>query len=326
MAKIPRGTCLSMGHSSNSDKRDPYSSIRPISHHYVQLFEPYSYPWIPTIIRYDSPCRPPWNSHWQAACFVSITIWYVLHNCPEITEKIRPISSLWKNVPDLSVGELQPEAEPRTALLQWYHATCVYNLSEMVRRKSSSGHDGMSAYIKNLEQMCLRLTRPAKKPSIDLYTIKDEQLDRLLLICNEVIQEPTSANTSNTRIDCMTNVRAKIERRTPTTIINPGFTGRKSNSSKEPPWELSCLNHHTAFRIALEFADFTEVNDFKQACYDFRSTEFTFHPTWDRSKRHMSKQWWDVDASAIVCATLLHPHIKEAGKTKHLVVAMQCHS
>ncbi|KAF7502814.1 hypothetical protein GJ744_005027 [Endocarpon pusillum] len=315
MAKIPRGTRSSMGHSRYLDKEDPYSRIRPISHHYKQPFN--SQPWLRPIVPYNSPNRPPWDSHWQAACFVSITIWYVLNNCPEITEEVLPISSLWKNVPEISVGELQPEAEPKTALLQWYHATCVNSFSKMVGRKSSSGHDGMSAYIKNLEQMCLRLTRPAKKPTIDPYTIKDEQLDRLLLICNEVIQEPTFANT---RFDCMTNVRAKVERRTPTTIINPGFTGRKSNFSKEPPWELSCLNHHTAFRIALEFPDFTvtEVNDFKQACYDFRSTEFTFHPTWDRSEKQMSKQWWDVDASAILCATLLHPYIQKADKQRDM--------
>ena len=321
MANIPQETHVSTGHSNISDERDPYLSIRPVSHHYVQLF--YSYPEIGDITHLESPVWPPWKAHWQAACFVSITIWYVLKNCREIAKDILPITSLWKNVPDLSVGELPPEGEPRTVLLQWYHMTCVYNLHGMTRRRPSSGHDPTSAYIRKLEQMSLRLTRPAKKPNVDLYTINDEQLDRLLLICNEVIHESTSANT---RIGYMANVRARIERRNPTTIINPGFTGRKSNTSEEPPWELSCLNHHTALRIAVEFTDLMEVSDVKQACDDFRSTEFTFHPTWDRSERQMSEQWWDVDASAIVCATLLHPHIREAGKTKYLVGAIQCHN
>ena len=313
MAKLPRGTHVSRGHSSISDEVDPYSSIRPISHHYVQLFEIHRYSWTNSKWITNTLDRPPWNSHWQAACFVSITIWYILDNYPEIAEDILSISSLWKNVPDLSVRELPREAEPRTPLLQWYHTTCVYDLLKKIQRRPPPDQDGTSAYLKKLEQMSLRLTGAAKKPNIYLYTIEDEQLDRLLLICNEVIHKSTSANT---RISCIANVRSRIERRNPTTIINPGFTVRKSKISNEPPWELSCLNHHTALRMAVESDYSTEVNELKQACYDFRSTEFTFHPTWDRSKRQMSEQWWDIDASAIVCATLLHPYIREAGKTK----------
>ena len=153
-----------------------------------------------------------------------------------------------------------------------------------------------------------------KKPNVDQYTAKDEQVDRLLLIWKEVTQQTTSANTT------ITHVREKIERRAPTTIVNPGLTRPKSIYSREPPWEFTCLNHHTALRIAMGYSESDEFEQVKKTCYDFLSTEFTFHPTWDRSKRSMSQGWWDIDTSGIVCATLLDSYIGKVGKRVNLLI------
>ena len=122
MAKLLWGTSTSMRYMNDVDEADPYSKISPISHRYVHLFNSIFYLRIEPLHKSG---LSSWKPKWQAACFISITVWYILNKCPKTAREALSNSWLWTDLPQLPTEELSHETEPKTALLQWYHAICV---------------------------------------------------------------------------------------------------------------------------------------------------------------------------------------------------------
>lgn len=282
-------------------------NVRPVSNQKFRLFR----------VKYQRLLHQAEGESWlsvhnpscQTACFGTMIMHYILKVYPEIPQEEFQSPWLQTSASDLSIERAPREIDHKTAMLRWYHYTCLYHLIRKFQI-STAFTESQKSHVRQLEHAAMRLTRPIQKSRPDLYTAEDEQTDRLLLLYRELALEPNSANAS------ITHVLEKIKSREPTTTINPGWRTSKSTSSVDAPWEFSCLNHHTAFDMAMGSSD-SDINKTKDACLDFHSTDYTFLPTWDRSKRDMSERWWDMDASSIVCATLLDHNTGVGGTWCH---------
>ena len=292
------------------EEYDMYRTIRPISYTNKAFFRLRRWHQdSPTYYELDREDFSSWNPSWQTACFHAITIYYIISHCPEVGNRTLSDFSLWKNIQNLYIARLPREAESKTVLLQWYHSFCLSGLLKKLQRQLLP--DGPeSQYISYLERLSARLVRLSQKSQPNLYSAKDGEIDELLLIHGELVLEDPSL------IFSLEALQSKIERRLPTTVINPGFTSSKSTSSTEPPWELFCSNHHTALKLAIELADDSDLKSSMQACLEFLLTDYSFTPTWDRSRVDMTEQWWDMDMSSMICATFLDSKGPHRGKTK----------
>ena len=160
-----------------------------------------------------------------------------------------------------------------------------------------------------LGRMAVKLTKLSNRPNPDPYTDEDEQIDRLASMRHELLTQNMSIRPSTV----YSSVLEKMSGRTDTSVINPGYTDSKTASSTNTPGELSCLNHHTSLKIAVDASDSTAIKNNKEACFEFLSADSMFLPTWDRSKQDMLKRWWNIDASCIICTTLIKAHVRRDG-------------
>ena len=237
-----------------------------------------------------------WSSEWQTSCFSAITINYVLTRCAWIAKELIPDYELWNNLPTLSIGRVPRDLELKTALLQWLHWVCLINILEMVNKPPAESVKATYwSHIRNLEHLCTKLRKPAQKADFE----EEEETDHLILICKELSSNIVSSDNTSSY------VYEKIQRRTATRIINAGNTISKRAVPVQAPWELSCLNHHTALRVAVNRVDNDDIKTAKEACFEFQSSDSMLFPSWERSEPTMLKLWWNTDVSSIVCATLL---------------------
>ncbi|MCJ1399477.1 hypothetical protein MMC11_002679 [Xylographa trunciseda] len=277
---------------------DPRCHLRAVSHHQYQPFLLFD----PEIETYPGSLSfmPFWSSKWQASCFASIIMNYVLTRYAWMARELSPKAELWSNLPRLSTIKASRDSKLKTALLQWLHSACLLNIYEMINKvPADDTKEVYYTHIKNLERLCSKLRKPLPKGDFDLYAGEEEETDRLLLVCREL--SPGITSTSGDEFSYVSN---KIQHRMTTRTINPGDSIPERVAPTEAPWELSCLNYHTALIIAADRADDYDTRTAKRACYKFQSSDSMFLPTWDRSWRWL-ESWWDANVSCIVCATLL---------------------
>ncbi|MCJ1396587.1 hypothetical protein MMC18_009478 [Xylographa bjoerkii] len=263
--------------SWDSEHFDPHRSTRAISHHQNQLFLKFGnyIEWDPEYLS----TLPSWSSKWQTSCFSLITINYVLTRYAWMAEELLPKKGLWSNLPRLSTGRVPRDLRLKTALLQWLHSACLMNIHEMVNKIPAGYSKEIHwSHTKDLERLCSKLRKPLQKIDFDLYTEEEEEADRLILVCRELSPELPSTNKD------ISYVSEKIQHRTATRTINPGSSASERAAPTEAPWELSCLNHHTALKIAVNRADNDDIKAAKEACFEFQSSDAMFLPTWDRSR------------------------------------------
>ena len=155
---------------------------------------------------------------------------------------------------------------------------------------------------------------PDQRPPVDpaqVYLRSDEELDRFVMLCAELGFETWDSTDTAKKIVMQTRVKTR-ERKT-STKLNPGTKFEQSSKTDgfSAPWELSCLNHHIYLCAFAILADDTDLKLAKENCLSFMLSNFDIAPSWDMSDADTTGNWWDVETTSVVCATLLD--LKELG-------------
>ncbi len=247
------------------------------------------------------------------ACYRAMTIWYVLKYCPDILplendgiilllkEQVKRFDTL-DNLD--GIKSKREDSSLKAALLLWYRRSCILQIQILLGLETGDVFE-----VHDMAKRAVKLSGKARQVPTDSYSADDELIDRLALLGEELL--PKSARGREESDICAREARNRILQRTKTNTFNPGTTKLKSGRVRTTaPWELSCLSHHSRLRVAVYRPEEVDIKAAKDECFDFLSSDFTFLPTWDGSKKAMFSQWWDYDVSSIVCATLLDLKIK----------------
>jgi hypothetical protein len=151
------------------------------------------------------------------------------------------------------------------------------------------------------EELFLSLMRESLEDRLDTYFAQDEMIDRLALLSDDLGLDTPSKGS---KTSCRQLALRRIKDRKPTEEL---YSSQTETSNWEPwePWELKCLNHHNRW-VASWFPDGREAalgND-KENCFEFLQPDFNFVASWDRSNSNMVEEWFDVETSSVICATL----------------------
>ncbi|MCJ1281641.1 hypothetical protein MMC26_000962 [Xylographa opegraphella] len=288
----------SMSVMQTDEDMDPHRYLRLTTNHQNQEFWIFSNQ-IETTANY-SKYQPFSSSKWQRSCFVSISINYVLTSCAWIAKELALKSELCESLPTLSIMRAPRDLTMKTALLQWLHSSCLYNILEMVNKIPAGDVETIYwSHVENLKRLCSKLIKSSQNADFDLYTEEEEETHRLILAFHELSSNIASNDYA------LGYVLKKIQCRVATRVINTGISDSERVAPTQAPWKLSCLNHHTALKVAIKRIDSDNCKAAKDACSKFQSSDLMFLPTWDRTRPSMLEGWWNTDVSSIVCATLL---------------------
>ncbi|RDW66529.1 hypothetical protein BP6252_10164 [Coleophoma cylindrospora] len=254
---------------------------------------------------------------YNQACYATLAVWYAMKYCPEATDQIfmtdillprlrRAFESVQKR------ASKNKEPTPKNDVLQWFHLSCLLMICDAPFRMDEHGEplDGFSC--SGLERMEVTRTQQKfekyvarlKTSTSDPYTSEHEELDRLLLTCGEELgfQSLDTPYSAGLAIARASHVRKKLIERTRTTRFNPGpkmWKGYQPISNG--PWELLCLNHQSFLRVT----DESDVRKSRDRLFAFMLSDYSFMTSWDRADSDMIAKWWDIEPTAVICATLL---------------------
>lgn len=177
--------------------------------------------------------------------------------------------------------------------------------STSIQAKETHGKPELEQYTKvwraQAEELFLSLLRESLEDRLDTYFAQDEMIDRLALLSDDLGLDTPSKGS---KTSCRQLALRRIKDRKPTEEL---YSPQAETSNWEPwePWELKCLNHHNRW-VASWFPDGREAafgND-KENCFKFLQPDFNFVASWDRSNSYMVEEWFDVETSSVICATL----------------------
>jgi hypothetical protein len=157
------------------------------------------------------------------------------------------------------------------------------------------------AWRAQAEELFLPLLRESLEDKLDTYFAQDEMIDRLALLSDDLgLGTPSKGSETS----CRQLALRRIKDRKPTEELYSSQT--EAETSNWEPWELKCLNHHNRW-VASWFPDGREAalgND-KENCFEFLQPDFNFVASWDRSNSYIVEEWFDVETSSVICATLV---------------------
>jgi hypothetical protein len=154
------------------------------------------------------------------------------------------------------------------------------------------------AWRAQAEELFLSLLRESLEDRLDTYFAQDEMIDRLALLSGDLGLDTPSKGSEKS---CRQLALRRIKDRKPTEELCSSL----AETSNWEPWELKCLNHHNRW-VASWFPDGREAahgND-KENCFEFLQPDFNFVASWDRSNSYTVDEWFDVETSSVICATL----------------------
>jgi len=241
-------------------------------------------------------------------CYRAMAIWYIMQKFPEIldtrcrqtlTDQIRKVEIL-----DDAPSRRDGDSDLKFVLLVWYFGSCISGISDQLNLPIK-GESSVQAQARK----AMKLSKKTRDSATDSYSADYELVDRLGLLAAEMFPESANPGMLNAAKVCSDQAQHRILQRSKTIIFNAGTT--KSKTTRNPsPWELGCLSHHNLLRTGLYQSEDFDIKAAKDACFEFLSSDYSFLPTWDSSRWKTFYQWWDVDVSSIVCATLLDLKIK----------------
>lgn len=259
---------------------------------------------------------------------------YVIHNLGKslpisffimLHQNLSRLSDQYRGKEDLS----KADQSPKLNLLLWYFYGSLTKIGEtLILKLSSAGVEFDRATAATLaidlrdnarkqrswRKKAEKGMAATRKTQLDPYSDKDEANDRLALLGIEL--GLISVREDQLPTSCASQSRRRILERQNTTVINPGqipsdqeISGRINTTA---PWELSCTNHHS--RLALSNDPDREDEDstpFRNNCLRFLTSSYVYIPSWDRSNTNAAALWWDLDASCVVCSTILDMRTKK---------------
>lgn len=261
---------------------------------------------------------------YNQVCFVTLAIWFVIHNCPEAITADVKTRLLWPKlrvIYEISERQDSEDVEESTSkndVLRWFHLSCLLLICQPPSESANDGSniDGFTVaglernIIKKAQEKCEKSVTRLRKSRIEINSIEDEEVDRLFLIGEELKFQSLRSSTSASLVEARAEQsRRKIYERKPTTIISPGpisvKQGKTSGTTSKGPWELHCLNHHSLLRTTLDNSSETSPHASRDTCFQFLLSDYTFMTSWDRADSTMVEKWWDFEPGSVISATLL---------------------
>ena len=136
---------------------------------------------------------------------------------------------------------------------------------------------------------------------LDSHSFKDEEIDCLALLSED---HGLDGPSKGFETSCVQLATRRINDRTPTRELHS--SSHTVIVSSLEPWELGCLNHHNRWICSGPSDGREPANDSgKKNCFQFLQPDFNFVASWDRSRGDMVEEWFDIETSFVVCATLL---------------------
>jgi hypothetical protein len=270
------------------------------------------------------------DNSYNQTCFVTLAVWFVIKHCPEAATAefkshfILPALGKFHSSGDTQNSRDKNDSTPKNNVLQWFHLSCLILICQESYGKDINNQDvdgfaasGLSRQeINRSQERCEKSITRLRKTKTETYSTEDEEVDRLFLLAEELgFQSLPSQASSSLAIARARQTRNKISERMSTTKFHPGprpsKIGDASRVVSNGPWELSCLNHHTHLRTALDRSSEVSVQSCRDACFEFLLSDYSFMSSWDRADKAMIERWWDFETGSVICATLLD--LKTAG-------------
>lgn len=269
-----------------------------------------------------------WNI--ESALYPAIIAWYIVRHIPLLFSRPVVKSQFWEKVthPKWHIFTSIPVKETRSfTFLRWYNFRSMAEIVKLFQMDDPARLEGKTWLVvkvfedkakfwKSKSEKNFRLLGKGRSitPPIEYDTVD------LVLLAQELWEETFPSNQPSLPISW---VRKLVQSRDPTTVFNPGqklHDKQDTNSapSTSAPWELSCLNHLSALRVA---TDDTEIETAEENCRRFLFSDFTFMSSWDHSKPGFLGQWWDISTSCNVASVLLDNIIKSISTTSTILGA-----
>jgi hypothetical protein len=260
------------------------------------------------------------DTSYNQAYFQSLTLWYIMKHCrlaltPEfkssvLLPQLKALSSAQEK--KKYVEDRAPTA--KSDILQWFRFRCVDLIClEALAEVGELGwynESGLQTEIHNSMAVCEKFVSRLRESRQGPDSIIDEDIDRLYLLGKELFnfQTPGQSETPTDLAQARAREAEKrIEDRKPSSHFNPGPENENDLSPPlcHAPWELNCLNHHSALQAPIWSKDLVDLHNRRNNVFQFILSDHTFMTTWDRSSTSMIGQWWDIEPASVICATLI---------------------
>lgn len=255
-----------------------------------------------------------WDRSFNRGCYASMAGWLVFRVCPEVVTPRFISEVVLPNLPvayDVGIDRAHREKQPtsKSNVLQWLHFSCILLLRDELGWEENEFPEGVNRADLNLQQVIETQERFEKQvsrlktSSADGWSIEHEELDRVLLLAEEMgLDRLKSKKSHSLAVSRVRQTRRRIQERRRTIKFNTGpkqwMTARSLSNA---PWELHATNHEAYLRVAGE-ADVIPARD---RLFEFLLSDYSFMASWDRADSNMVRRWWDIQPVAMICATLL---------------------
>ena len=261
---------------------------------------------------------------YNQAYFQSLTVWYVMKHCKSaITTQFKSevlLPELKKLVQDNERSKYEDGVSTaKSDILKWFRFRCLDLMCRQPLDEAGNllwnTEPKLKEDIYKSEAVCKKFVLRLRESREGPDSISDEEIDRLYLLGEELFDFQTLApDQSPTDLAQARAIEAqqRIESRKPTSHFNPGpKTGNDlTRAPCHAPWELNCLNHHSALQAALWSQGLDDLGDRRNNVFQFILSDHTFMATWDRAENSMIGKWWDMEPASVICATLIDLKIR----------------
>jgi hypothetical protein len=256
------------------------------------------------------------DQSYNQACYATLAVWYVMKYCSEvITESFKldillpKLNKAYESVQKRASRDKEPT--PKNDVLQWFHLSCLFLIcndnfgvngkNEFIDGFTASGLDRQE--VVRTQQKFEKYVSRLKNSQIETYSIEHEELDRVILLGEELgleaVQTPFTSSLATSRA---LQARRRLLSRRRTTRFNPGpKSKRRLRITSNGPWELLCTNHQSFLRVA----DESSVRAARDRLFEFLMSDYSFMASWDHSDSTMLGKWWDFEPTSVICATIL---------------------
>jgi hypothetical protein len=213
--------------------------------------------------------------------FLTMAVWYVVSYCEHalngtfcrvLVDNLDTLDRLYEfDTPTRKRRQVSDSSELRDSLLHWYHYGCLRRILEWSMSKAILLENqapvipliaSREAEWRKRTEMIVSSPEKGQLDTTQRYSPQEEEVHRLILMSKELGFEPSSSKTSTV----VKQVRAKIAARKRTTHFNQGPHDQADKqmtpgAPETAPWELFCLNHHTALSLQLFSSTGTDERD-----------------------------------------------------------------
>jgi hypothetical protein len=289
------------------------------------------------------------NSLGDQKYYCAMTIWYIIHQLPEILKADIVLQGLWERFTDLAFIRTPDKSglvaidNPTGCIVRSYHNVCFANICKALRSLDPDRYTGACDKFKRQVNIRAQINRNPnwQQVELDLAQIEKQAVKwqararkamrlfeqgrlsgqnlgheaaNLAYVGPELAIKAT-AITSRDR-SCLDIARQLVGSRKPTTVLSPGRSrilrwdpNHDIRSAKPRPAPWEVSCLAQHVPCNLGVVKSAERGRCIDACKEFMISDYTFMASWDASRLATVGQWWDFITSSVICANMLEEAI-----------------